>query len=456
MVCLHNHFSGRRSFFALGLAAFALSAMAPPDEVRVLETKDCTSVPMDSEGIDMEEVCGFNGVAMNDAGDRLLTVTVAGRIQLWSREGEALAAFDTASMAGEQLLFAGDRALFLDGRGALVMLDGRTGAEIAHFGNMPIWAHLHRLVGPDLLYLTTFPPGGYVDREAMIISLADGAVRARRLTGPQPRYASGGWAAGVTMHKDKKGKWRGTLHRADPDLSEAPLERWCDPFGPIPTCIQRDLGGPYLHLFDPATRRWSRHDMGMSLTGETLVEWAQAGGRNFPVICARGPVLDGDIKWACRIVDLAGVRTLHAFEAAAFVVVGGLAPDGSPELRLASRAVGEPSTWTVSRMALDGGVRTVGRFGPASPFSVDGPAGLIWTSAPEAPGTMVAAGASGKPVARMDARFAVCAGRPHMLHPHSCLVSADSRHIAGLARDARILWGPILWLGPNPAATSAD
>jgi hypothetical protein len=430
------------------LLAVLLCAAAAPDaaqEARLLETKDCVEQPTSSIGDDFETVCGFNGLAMSESGDRLLSITVAGRVQLWSREGEELAALETASIGSEQLMVAGGRAIFLDGRGSLVLLDARTGAETARFANMPSWGQLHRMVEADLLYLTTFPPGGYSERESLLVSLADGSVRVRRMTGPMPRYVSGRWAAGVTTHKDDKGVWRARLHLADAALTQVPLERWCEPIGPLRFCYRSHWDGPNIELFDVESRSWSRRDMGVPLISTTMVDWAQAGGRIFPVVCALQASPKAKARYACRIIDLADGRIVHRFQAESNIVAGGVNPDGQPELRLAIQGPDTNLIWSLFRIGLDGNVRSLGTFNQHRPFALDGPAGLLWTSTRDQPEMMVAENSSGEPVARMDGRFHRCARMHTTWHSQSCQVSSDRRTIAGFAGDGRIVWGPIIW-----------
>lgn len=433
------------------------ASAGPSEEVRLLETKDCVEQPTSSIGDDFETVCGFNGLAMSESGDRLLTITVAGRVQLWSGEGEELAAFETISVGSEQLMVAGGRAIFLDGRGSLVLLDAATGAETARFAGMPNWGHLQRLVEADLLYLTTYPPGGFVERESLLVSLADGSVRVRRMTGGTPRYVSGRWAAGVAPLKDEKGVWRARLHLADSALTQIPLERWCEPIGPLRFCYRSHWDGPNIELYDAEARSWSRHDMGVPVISTTMVDLAQAGGRIFPIVCAVQASPKAKARYACRIVDLADGRIVHHFQAESNIVAGGLDPDGQPELRLAVQGPDTNLVWSLFRIGLDGNVRSLGTFNQHRPFALDGPAGLLWTTEPDQPGMMVAEDSSGKPLARMDARFRFCARMHTTWHSQSCQVSADRRTVAGLAGDGRIIWGPIIWsAGSPPAETTPD
>lgn len=441
-------------FLPVALAALAFLATAAPaagEETRVLWSDDCIKLPRTSHGPPEWDLCGFSGLAINDAGDRLLTTTFQGRVQLWGSRKQPIAEFPGSATHNDQLMFAGDRALFLDGKGNLVVLEGRTGAAIARFANMPRFGRLERVID-DKILISEAPPGEYYKRETLVVSLGDGAVLERAYTG-ELRYRFGtGWAAGVSTRRDGSGQWRGTLHLADPALTRIPLDRVCDPIGPRPQCVSSDRSAGGLDLFDVETRRWSRFDLGAPMAPTSFVEWAQADGRTFVMVCDLqefGPGGHSESGYSCRILDPAGGRALHRFEAARFAFAGGAGPDGAPELRVAARPK-EGQVFTLWRIAMDGRVETLGRFATQTSFSIDGPGGLVWTTGPSRRGELVAR--RGRARARLDGRFGQCAQRMVTWAPHRCRVSLDARRIAQLEDDGarrRILWGTINWRSPR-------
>lgn len=435
---------------AVLLAAAAASASPVPApgaaEERLFRTDACVFVPEEGER------CGFVAVAMNEAGDRLAGATVEGQVQLWNQDGAEIAGFDAAVHGSEQLLFAGDRLFMLASHGELLTVDARTGELLSRFGDLPRDGTLQRLLPGGLLLMRARAEGQPWVDEVLVVSLAFGRIVDRSAVGSPLRHASGrDWAAGVTTRQVAAQVWEGTLHLADEALTRLEIERWCEPLGPRPVCVRRDVDGPNLYLFDLETRRWTVRDMGAPLIGTTMVEWTQAAGRTYASLCALRYVPNSESTYDCRIVDVADGRIVHAFSAARHVMAGATLPGGAAELRLWRQEPGDRSVGTVVRIAAaTGEARTLGRFEWAE-YSIAGPAGLLWTRAGNWPGRLVAQSPEGFALAHMDQRFGACAGQVVTWHRHGCRVSADRRHIAGIVEGEQILWGRIEWLA-EPAA----
>ena len=412
-----------------------------------MRTHACVFIP--EEG----QQCGFVAVAMNERGDLLACATVEGRVQLWDEAGAVIATLDAAVRGSEQFLFAGDRLFVLTSYGDLLTVDARTGKQLSRLSDLPRDGTLQRLLPGGLLLMRARAEGSGLSDEVLLVSVASGRIVDRRLIGSPVRYASGrDWAAGVTTRQVAEQVWHATLHLADEALTQIEIERWCEPLGPRPVCVRRDVDGPNLYLFDLETRRWSVLDMGEPLIGTTMIDWTQAARRTYAALCELRYIPSSESTYDCRIVDMADGRLVHSFSAARHVMVGATLPGGAPELRIWQQDPGDWDTGTVTRVAADTGkAETLGRFDEYSAYSLAGPAGLLWTRAGNWPGRLVARGTDGYALAHIDQRFGACAGQIVTWHRHGCRVSADGRRIAGIVEGEQILWGAIEWLVDPPS-----
>ncbi|HYE27778.1 MAG TPA: hypothetical protein VEA61_06045 [Allosphingosinicella sp.] len=311
-----------------------------------MRTHACVFIP--EEG----QQCGFVAVAMNERGDLLACATVEGRVQLWDEAGAVIATLDAAVRGSEQFLFAGDRLFVLTSYGDLLTVDARTGKQLSRLSDLPRDGTLQRLLPGGLLLMRARAEGSGLSDEVLLVSVASGRIVDRRLIGSPVRYASGrDWAAGVTTRQVAEQVWHATLHLADEALTQIEIERWCEPLGPRPVCVRRDVDGPNLYLFDLETRRWSVLDMGEPLIGTTMIDWTQAARRTYAALCELRYIPSSESTYDCRIVDMADGRLVHSFSAARHVMVGATLPGGAPELRIWQQDPGDWDTGTVTRVA---------------------------------------------------------------------------------------------------------
>lgn len=428
----------RAGLVALGLASLALSPVVAKAPL-VLTSADCAEEPLDSLGADFQLVCGFWAVEINDAGDRLLTITRTGRVQLWNDRGKAIAEVAADGSPDQSLAFVGDKALVLDAAGILTIFDAAAGAVIAKFEGLPPRGVIVAPIAGERIAIDA-PARSGSDRERIAVSLVDGGIVARHDVGGFERDRSGRWAAGVTTYKAPDGRWRGRLHLADPATAPIAIDRWCVPIGPKPQCVSGEVDSSSLYVFDYDEKHWTVVGSGIapaSFSSTTIAGWSQIAGRAVATVCELQTVADyGGANYLCRIVDAARDHILHRFASAGtLTAVSGLAPDGEPELRVAIRANEYEGPATVLGIDLDGELRIAATRNRKN-IALRGPAGWLWLIEEGKKPTLFAPGRDGRAIAELDAAFTQC------VRHDACREAKAGRRLAGLF-DGKIAWGSV-------------
>jgi hypothetical protein len=335
------------------------SSPAPPPAATALwsiGSADCISVHADGEPWDE---CGFQALAMNADGSRVLTVSTLGTAQLFDADGRELARVEWPDE------FSGASG-YPSGRVAIV---GTTGVAVLHHNQL------------------------------VLLDLSTGAVRLRKLlpvmTVRDLRVSEGGLLLAEVYDKE----WSTGLYRIDPESGEARriaqlgLAGFDDfplhvagtkaPFAVRPAepgqapgarswgcrpiaghfCFRRDLPGRFVHVVDARTGGGRSVDAGRSLGQFDGVWFAVAGDRPFAVICGRAPSFPRPRP--CEILDMTSGRRIYAFTADNLRVDGGVDESGAPELRLTvTHGVGKPPDQR--RVSIEGKARSIDPQGRAN------------------------------------------------------------------------------------------
>jgi hypothetical protein len=373
-----------------------------------LTNDDCVSV--DADGAPWDE-CGFQAWGMNAAGDRVLTISTAGKVELWDGSGTVLSSIDWQDEPGGASGYPNAKVTVIGGLGVAVVhqnqvliIDLTNGAERAR-GRL------------DLMLIDTLMPtadgrllGAGKTRDWRLvageISLVDASftpmdgldtfMRAR------PTY----WVT--------RGRAPFLLTRIGREPSNVELPRSCIPIDDR-YCSWRDIPGDTLHILDTETLAWRAVDLGSVVDGYDIVEAVRAFDRWALVHCRRVDY-DSDGQRACSVADLATNTIIHQFRAESIKIVGARRGDGTSVLRIQN--YGSKPGNRAFELGFDGEVVDLG---PAVRFNLDAPHGGLIT-----PEEAAKVGVWLDRDNRTLARLAACGfGWPNWMG--YCAVSTDAR-----------------------------
>lgn len=377
-----------------------------------LSNGDCVAV--DADGEPWQE-CGFQAWGMNAAGDRILTISTAGTVELWDASGTRLGTIDWQDERGGASGYPNAGVAIIGGLGVAVVhhnqvlvIDLATGAERAR-GSL------------DLMLIDTLMPtedgrllGAGKSRDwglvAGEISLADasftpidGLDTFRRA---RPTY----WVT--------RGRAPFLLTRIGHVPATVELPRSCMPIDNR-YCSWRDIPGDTLHILDIETLEWRAVDLGGRVDGYDIVEAARAGDRWALVRCGRVDY-DRNEQRACSVTDLATDTVIHRFRAKSIKIVGVQRSDGTSALRIQN--YGRQPEDRAVELGFDG---TVVDLGQALRVNLDAPrGGLIVPDQASQGGVWL--DSDNRPLARLPFVGTGCGfGWPDWMG--NCAVSSDAR-----------------------------
>jgi hypothetical protein len=390
----------------------SITDAAPAATLRAtLSNGDCVSV--DADGEPWSE-CGFQAWGMNAAGDRILTISTAGTVELWDGSGARLSSKNWQDEPGGASGYPNARVAIIGGLGVAVVhqnqvlvIDLASGAERAR-------------VSLDLMLIDTLMP------TADGRLLGEGKARDWNLVAGEISLADARFTPidGLdTLRRARPTYWvtRGQapflLTRIGRKPEEVELPRSCMPIDNR-YCSWRDIPGDTLHILDIETLEWRAVDLGGTVDGYDIVEAAHAGDRWALVRCGR---LDynSDEQRACSVTDLATHTVIHRFRAESIKIVGVRRSDGTSALRIQN--YGRQPANHAFELGFDG---TVVDLGQALQVNLDAPrGGLIIPEANAQVGVWF--DRDNRPLARLPFVGTACGfGWPNWMG--NCAVSTDA------------------------------
>ncbi len=392
--------------------ASAIDAVPTATLRATLTNDDCVSV--DADGDPWDE-CGFQAWGMSTTGDRILTASAAGIVELWDRTGTRLKRIDWPDQPGGASGYPNARITVVGGVGVAVIhhnqvliIDLAAGTELARRSL-------------DLMLIDTLMPttdgllaagksrdwrmrAGEIALSDASFTPIDGLDDLRRA---RPTYF-------VT-----RGRAPFLLTRVGRDPAAVELPRSCMPIDDR-YCSWRDIPGDTLHILDTETLVWRDIDLGGTVDGYEIVDVAHAGKYWALVRCGRVDY-QTDNQRACVLSDVTTHTVLHNFRAESLKIIGALRSDGTPTLRI-QRYGSRPDNRSFT-VGFDGSVVDLG---PALRVNLDAPRGGIITPSADELGQGIWLDRDGRPLARLPFVGTGCGfGWPNWMG--NCAVSADGR-----------------------------
>jgi hypothetical protein len=421
---------------ALAMAAAQPQPLLEPDVV--LQSPDCVTVHADAEPW---EECGFQAMALNDAGDRVVTISNQDEVELWDRSGRRLAAVarrvpQSPGFPSGSVLFVGDAAVAIGARRQLVVLDARTGAVRIDRDLNLVAAELLAPTGPRHVLIRNYRVPEWQSVLA-VVDLADGRIVAERDAWP---ILSRRLLALVAGHSglDRPGGQH-SYYLNTPALDPLPL-RGCGPMGPPLQCVRREPGSRRIERFDAEGRRVARHDLPVEVGAETQVSLIAAGTGLFANVCERGPHPGRFINPnECSLVDVESGRVLHRFRASTMTMEPGEDAAGNPEVRLATAIDAMYEGYEIRRIGADGQVTLVATVPRGRGYALALPGGgMMVPDLGDAEAALLLA-RDGSVRARLRLASGGCRTMDSSGRPPPCAFSADGRTMATIG-DAVALW----------------
>jgi WD40 repeat protein len=333
-----------------------------------ISSDDCVSVHADGDPWDE---CGFQAYAINHRGDRVLTVSATGTIQLWDGDGRELRRIDWPDQPSGASGYPSGR----------VIISGNRGVAIAHYNQIAVFdlaagEILSKRVAEEMMVIDELRLDGDRllvsgnDREWKLgireIALPGGEIRTVPRTSEWTVLEGIGPAVWLTGSKAPF-----KLHSSrPPGIAQDRLWTCVPAEGRF--CFRRDTKGRFLHVVDVSKGDGGRSvDTGRVLTDFDIPYFAVAAGHPMAVLCERAPD-DGALR-TCRVFDLVSGKAIHEFKNDNLRVFGAADEEGRPELRLALY-LGEQKN-EHRRVGLDGRMRIIDSKGQANLMAPGG--GLV-------------------------------------------------------------------------------
>ncbi|HEX8644618.1 MAG TPA: hypothetical protein VF702_11980 [Allosphingosinicella sp.] len=425
----------------LPLIALAISAAQPqplqePDVV--LSSADCVTVHVDAEPW---QQCGFQAMALNDAGDRVVTISNEDKVELWDRSGRRLAAVErrvpqSPGFPSGSVLFVGDAAVAIGARRQLVILDARTGAVRLDRDLGLVAAELLAPTGPRHVLIRNYRVPEWQSVLA-VIDLADGRIVAERDGWPSGSRRLLGLIAGQSTIVGPLAQRETYLN--NPSLNPAPLHD-CAPIGPPLQCVRRQAGSRWVERLDGEGRRIARHKLPVAVGARTQISLIDAGGRLFASVCEPGRRPGRFINPSrCSLVDVERGRVLHLFRASAMTMEPGVDAAGKPEIRLATAIDAMYEGYEIRRIGADGRVTLVARTRRGRGYALALPQGGMMVPDGENAETALLLARDGSVRARLRLDPEECRIIDFSGSPARCAFSADGRTMATIG-DTVALW----------------
>ncbi len=398
--------------FPADLAAQPATEPAVAVERFTLRSDDCIGVHADGEPWSQ---CGFQAFAMNTSGDRILTVSVAGSVDLWNERGEAVTSIRWPDQPGgawghpsAAVAIAGDTGFAIIHANQLLVIELVTGRELARHV-LDTMSVRELLVAEDGRLLAA----GY-DKEwhltAGVIDQASGTLHPIEGMQDLGRAKPGYWVTG------DRAPFR--LHRPGNAQPEVDIPRSCMPIDDR-YCSWRDIPGRTLHILDVEALSWRAIDLGSVVDGYEIVTPLRAGEAWALLRCGKVDY-ERDAKRACSATDLSNGKVFHSFRADNPKVLGASGKGGMPELRIQTDGFSQ-----VSRSYAVSFAGEVSDLGPANLVNLAAPLGGTIASTGNS-ATSLWRGADGSPLATLPFVGTACGnGWPSWMR--ACAASENGR-----------------------------
>lgn len=400
---------------AMALPFAAAAGQPPAARETVLTTTDCVMVEPDSNSPPTLKHCGFRRVELNRAGDRLLSTSLSGTVQLWDRTGRELLKVQTRPYSGVLggAMIAGDDLYVFDTADRLIRFDLRDGREVSR-RQAPAGGAVFMQVYGDHHVLAL--QQGVADGKYGVLDLRSGQW-VRRWDHLRPAWDGSGRVIGTHDVKVAPDTWQTRIVLADAALTEVPVGFTCELALAEQACAGRDEKGAGVSMLDLGSRAVRRYEVPALNESYRGLTWLGGVERPLAMTCEILSSTSGAPQTRCAVVDAAAERTLYRFEAGQnYKVAAGKAPGGADEIRIAI-AQGWSSLFRVMRVDMAGKAVAVGpeseEVGLTSLF------GDLLIGLPDEPGMAAVAGADGLTDRRVPLRFALCVPR------NGCSASAD-------------------------------
>lgn len=387
-----------------------------------LTTTDCVLEAPDSNSSPSVTVCGFRRIELNRAGDRLLTMTVAGTAQLWDRSGRELLKISTQTYFGTLggAMIADDALYVVTPAGTLTRFNLRDGKEVSHRaaprdieGIMQVYGTRYALA---LVRDGTLSKYGVLDLEK--------GIWAQKWDNLWPSWHGAGWIIGTHSVQIAPKNWQTRVILADDMLTEVPVARWCRLELDDRLCVARDESGSGVTITDIQTGVTKHDDLGVKMDDNARIEWLGTPDQLWAVRCnfRSAPGGRGSPRNHCTVIDMSSKRQIFSFETVSYQVAAGQGPDGRRELWVALSEDQVNPTYQVMRIADDGRALYVSpksqSVGLRSMF------GDLLIGMPGESDRLAIIGSDGLPGRRVPARFA------HCVPNNGCSASLDKSIVA--------------------------
>lgn len=423
----------------------------PAPRETILTTSDCVMVEPDSNSPPTLKHCGFRRVELNHAGDRLLSTSLSGIVQLWDRAGRELLKVQTRPYSGTLggAMIAGDSLYVFDTDDMLIRFDISDGREVSR-RKAPTGGATFMQVYGDRHVLALEP--GVAGGRFGLIDLGTGEW-VRRWDNFRPSWEGNGRVVGSYDVKVAPETWQTRIALVDETLTEVPATFTCELVLEEQACAGRDDDGPGVSMLDLQSGMVKHYKVPALSDTYRGLDWLGTVARPLAVTCASISSKSGAPTTRCAIVDAASSRTVYRFEAGHhFRVAAGKAPGGEDEIRVAI-AQGWSSLYQAMRVDMAGKAVPIGP--ESEQVGLTSLLGDLLIGLPGEPGMAAIAGKHGPTDRRVPLRFALCVPR------NGCSASQDKSVVAltesGPMRDeADAAMDRIRWFDTRDSARAAD
>lgn len=371
----------------------------------ILTTTDCVLEAPDSNSPPSVKICGFGRIELNRAGDRLLTMTVAGTAQLWDRSGRELLKISTKPYFGTLggAMIADDTLYVVSPDGMLIRFNIRDGQEVSRRAAPRDIEGIMQVYGTKYaLALVRGLPSkfGALDLEQ--------GTWARQWENLWPSWNGAGKIIGTYSLQTAPKNWQTRIILADDMLTEVPAARWCKLELDERLCVAPNESGSGVTIMDVETGVTKQDDLRVKMDDNARVEWLGTPDQLWAVRCnlRSAPGGRGSPRNHCIAIDMRSKRQIFSFETVSYQVATGRGPDGARELRIALSEDQVDPTYQVMRVTSNGRAMPLGpqsqSIGLTSLF------GELLIGVPGESDRLAIIGSDGLPGRRVPARFAHC------------------------------------------------
>lgn len=388
----------------------------------ILTTTDCVLEAPDSNSPPSVKVCGFQRIELNRAGDRLLTMTVAGTAQLWDRSGRELLKISTQPYFGTLggAMIADEKLYVVSPDGTLIRFNLHDGQEVSRKAAPSDIQGIMQVYGTR--YALALVRGSLLSRYG-ILDLEKGTWKSQ-WDNLWPSWNGAGRIIGTYSVQIAPKNWQTRIILADDMLTEVPAPRWCKLELDERLCVSPDESGSSVTIMDVQTGATKHDDLGVKMADNARIEWIGTADWPWAVICnlRSAPGGRGSPRDHCTALDMNSKRRIFSFETVSYEIAAGRGPDGERELRVAISEDQVNPTYQVMRVTVDGRAMPVG---PKSELiGLKSLFGDLLVGVPGEGGRLAVIGGDGLPGSRVPIRFA------HCVPMNGCSASHDKSVVA--------------------------